>query len=220
MAKRRRPIITTNEFNRPTFKRLDSPEIPVIKLSRNYSESELDELNKLRRRLAKRANSRLLALERAGITYGAYEKAKVYLSQVVEPGRKLLFREAKRLPLADTRQQLYEIERFLNMQTSTPGGAHKFQRAAFRESLEKYSLSRKLTEEAYYDFVSSAPFQLAKKYVDSDELIEFLDNAYSEGNSMEDIISAVEAMNRNEIGDIQSLYNRVGLDYFDYLGKK
>ena len=30
MPRRRRPIITTNEKGRPSFKRLDSPEIPVI----------------------------------------------------------------------------------------------------------------------------------------------------------------------------------------------
>lgn len=219
MARRRRPIITTNEKGRPTFKRLDSPEIPVINLRKNYSNEELAELNKLRRKLAKRANSRLLSLERAGIEYGAYAQAAHYLSQVVSPGRKLRFSEAAALPLKDLRQQLYEMERFLNAQTSTVGGVHKYQSQVYATAAARYKFDTGTISEAdYLNFVSSQAFQVAKKqgYISSEELVEFFNYASSQGKTNAEIKQALNDLNKGKIEDIQALYNAVDLDFFDY----
>lgn len=219
MARRRRPIITTNEKGRPTFKRLDSPEIPVINLRKNYSNEELAELNKLRRKLAKRANSRLLSLERAGIEYGAYAQAAHYLSQVVAPGRKLRFSEAAALPLKDLRQQLYEMERFLNAQTSTVGGVHKYQSQVYATAAARYNFDTGAISEAdYLNFVSSQAFQVSKKqgYISSEELVEFFNYASSQGKTNTEIKQALNDLNKGKIEDAQSLYNAVGLDFFDY----
>lgn len=219
MARRRRPIITTNEKGRPTFKRLDSPEIPVINLRKNYSDEELAELNKLRRKLAKRANSRLLSLERAGIEYGAYAQAAHYLSQVVSPGRKLRFSEAAALPLKDLRQQLYEMERFLNAQTSTVGGVHKYQSQVYATAAARYKFDTgTISEPDYLNFVSSQAFQVAKKqgYISSEELVEFFNYASSQGKTNTEIKQALNDLNKGKIEDIQALYNAVDLDFFDY----
>lgn len=219
MARRRRPIITTNEKGRPTFKRLDSPEIPVINLRKNYSDEELAELNKLRRKLAKRANSRLLSLERAGIEYGAYAQAAHYLSQVVSPGRKLRFSEVAALPLKDLRQQLYEIERFLNAQTSTVGGVHRYQSQVYATAAARYKFDTGTISEAdYLNFVSSQAFQVAKKqgYISSEELVEFFNYASSQGKTNAEIKQALNDLNKGKIEDIQALYNAVDLDFFDY----
>lgn len=223
MARRRRPIITTNEKGRPTFKRLDSPEIPVINLRKNYSDEELTELNKLRRKLAKRANSRLLSLERAGIEYGAYAQAEHYLSQVVSPGRKLRFSEAAALPLKDLRQQLYEMERFLNAQTSTVGGVHKYQSQVYATAAARYNFDTGAISEAdYLNFVSSQAFQISKKqgYISSEELVEFFNYASSQGKTNTEIKQALNELNRGKIEDAQSLYNAVGLDFFDYFSTR
>lgn len=223
MPRRRRAIITLNEQGRPTFKRLDSPEIPVINLRKNYSEAELAELNKLRRKLAKRANNRLLSLERAGIEYGAYAQAAHYLSQVVAPGRKLRFSEAAALPLKDLRQQLYEIERFLNAQTSTLGGVHKFQSHVYQTAAAKYGFDTgTVTEADYLSFVSSQAFQVAKKqgYISSEELVEFFNYASSQGKTKAEINQALNDLNRGKIEDIQALYNAVDLDFFDYFATR
>lgn len=219
MPRRRRPIVTTNEKGRTTFKRLDSPEIPVINLRKNYSEAELAELNKLRRKLAKRANSRLLSLERAGIEYGAYAQAAHYLSQVVSPGRKLRFSEAAALPLKDLRQQLYEMERFLNAQTSTVGGVHKYQSQVYATAAARYNFDTGAISEAdYLNFVSSQAFQVSKKqgYISSEELVEFFNYASSQGKTNTEIKQALNELNRGKIEDAQALYNTVGLDFFDY----
>lgn len=219
MPRRRRPIITTNEKGRPTFKRLDSPEIPVINLRKNYSEAELAELNKLRRKLAKRANSRLLSLERAGIEYGAYAQAAHYLSQVVSPGRKLRFSEVAALPLKDLRQQLYEMERFLNAQTSTVGGVHKYQSQVYATAAARYNFDTGAISEAdYLNFVSSQAFQVSKKqgYISSEELVEFFNYASSQGKTNTEIKQALNDLNKGKIEDVQVLYNTVGLDFFDY----
>lgn len=219
MARRRRPIITTNEKGRPTFKRLDSPEIPVINLRKNYSEAELAELNKLRRKLAKRANSRLLSLERAGIEYGAYAQAAHYLSQVVSPGRKLRFSEAAALPLKDLRQQLYEMERFLNAQTSTVGGVHKYQSQVYATAVARYNFDTGTISEAdYLNFVSSQAFQVSKKqgYISSEELVEFFNYSSSQGKTNAEIKSALDDLNKGKVEDLQALYKAVNLDFFDY----
>lgn len=219
MPKRRRAIITTNEHGRSTFKRLDSPEIPVINLRKNYSEAELAELNKLRRKLAKRANSRLLSLERAGIEYGAYAQAAHYLSQVVSPGRKLRFSEVAALPLKDLRQQLYEIERFLNAQTSTVGGVRRYRSQVYATAAARYKFDTGTISEAdYLTFVSSQAFQVAKKqgYISSEELVEFFNYASSQGKTNAEIERALNDLNKGKIEDLQALYNAVDLDFFDY----
>lgn len=219
MPKRRRTIVTTNEHGRTTFKRLDSPEIPVINLRKNYSEAELSELNKLRRKLAKRANSRLLALERAGIEYGAYAQAAAYLSQVIEPGRKLRFSERPKLPLKELRQQLYEMERFLNAQTSTVGGVRKYQSQVYATAAARYNFDTgTITEADYLAFVSSQAFQIAKKqgYISSEELVEFFNYASSHGKTNAEIERALNDLNKGKIEDLQGLYNAVDLDFFDY----
>ena len=219
MPKRHRTIITTNEHGRPTFKRLDSPEIPVINLRKNYSNEELAELNKLRRKLAKRANSRLLSLERAGIEYGAYAQAAHYLSQVVSPGRKLRFSEVAALPLKDLRQQLYEIERFLNAQTSTVGGVRRYRSQVYATAAARYNFDTGTISEAdYLTFVSSQAFQIAKKqgYVSSEELVEFFNYASSQGKPNAEIERALNDLNKGKIEDLQALYNAVDLDFFDY----
>lgn len=219
MPKRRRAIITTNEHGRSTFKRLDAPELPVINLRRNYSDAELAELNKLRRKLAKRANSRLLALERAGIEYGAYAQAAAYLSQIVEPGRKLRFSERPKLPLKELRQQLYEMERFLSAQTSTVGGVRKYQSQVYATAAARYNFDKgTVTEADYLAFVSSQSFQVAKKqgYVSSEELVEFFNYAYSEGKTKTEIKEALNDLNKGKIEDLQELYKSVDLDFFDY----
>ena len=219
MSKRRRAIITTNEYGRSTFKRLGAPELPVINLRKNYSDAELAELNKLRRKLAKRANSRLLALERAGITYGAYAQAATYLSQIIEPGRKLRFSERPKLPLKELRQQLYEMERFLNAQTSTVGGVRKYQSQVYATAAVRYNFDKgTITEADYLAFVSSKSFQVAKKqgYVSSEELVEFFNYAYSEGKTKTEIKTALDDLNKGKIEDLQELYKAVDLDFFDY----
>lgn len=219
MPKRRRTIVTTNEHGRLTFKRLDAPELPVINLRKNYSDAELAELNKLRRKLAKRANSRLLALERAGITYGAYAQAAAYLSQIIEPGRKLRFSERPKLPLKELRQQLYEMERFLNAQTSTIGGVHKFQSRVYQTAAAKYGFDvGTATEADYLSFVSSQAFQVSKKqgYISSEELVEFFNYAASQGKTKAEIKAALDDLNKGKIEDLQELYKAVDLDFFDY----
>lgn len=219
MPKRRRAIITTNEHGRSTFKRLDAPELPVINLRRNYSDAELAELNKLRRKLAKRANSRLLALERAGIEYGAYSQAAAYLSQIVEPGRKLRFSERPKLPLKELRQQLYEMERFLNAQTSTVGGVRKYRSQVYATAAARYNFNTdSVTEADYLAFVSSQSFQVSKKqgYISSEELVEFFNYAAFQGKTNAEINKALNDLNKGKIEDLQALYKAVDLDFFDY----
>lgn len=219
MPKRRRTIITTNEHGRTTFKRLDAPEIPVINLRKNYSDAELTELNKLRRKLAKRANSRLLALERAGIEYGAYAQAAAYLSQIIEPGRKLRFSERPKLPLKELRQQLYEMERFLNAQTSTVGGVRKYQTKIYATAAARYNFDTgAVTEADYLAFVSSQSFQVSKKqgYISSEELVEFFNYASSQGKTNGEINKALDDLNKGKVEDLQALYKAVDLDFFDY----
>lgn len=219
MPKRRRAIITTNEHGRSTFKRLDAPELPLINLRKNYSDAELAELNKLRRKLAKRANSRLLALERAGIEYGAYSQAAAYLSQVVEPGRKLRFSERPKLPLKELRQQLYEMERFLNAQTSTVGGVRKYRSQVYATAAARYNFNTdSVTEADYLAFVSSQSFQVSKKqgYISSEELVEFFNYASSQGKTNAEINKAFDDLNKGKVEDLQALYKAVDLDFFDY----
>ena len=193
------------------FKRKEE-EIPLIDM-RKASSYNLTELNKLRRRLAKRANQRMRGIERAGYT-DAYVYATT-MSGYLQPTERTRFYEGNReMDLFTLREELNELRWFLNAKTSTVGGIRAFERKTSRQFANLPSFQR--SPDLFWKYMSSAVVKHLKKMgYSSEELIEFYDFATENKVGYDQIMRALEDFEKGEIDSWDSLYSRVGLSYIE-----
>lgn len=191
------------------FKRKEE-EIPLIDM-RKASSYNLDELNKLRRRLAKRANQRLRDIERAGYT-DAYVYASTMSGYLLPSERTRFFEGTRNLELRSLKTELDELRWFLNAKTSTVGGIRKFERATSQKFAELGSFQK--NPDLFWKYMSSASVKHLKKLgYSSEELIEFYDFATESRVGYDDVMSAVRDFEQKKIDSWDELYSRVGLSY-------
>lgn len=193
------------------FKRKEE-EIPVIDM-RKASSYNLEELNKLRRRLAKRANQRMREIERSGYT-DAYVYATT-MSGYLQPTERTRFYEGNRqMDLFTLREELNELRWFLNAKTSTVGGIRAFERKTSRQFANLPSFQR--SPDLFWKYMSSAVVKHLKKMgYSSEELIEFYDFATENKVGYDQIMQALEDFEKGEIDSWDSLYSKVGLSYIE-----
>lgn len=131
------------------------------------NEDALKEAQELSSRLAKRANSRLSALEKADLTSSrAYERAEYFLQ---EDQNRTRFSESKKLEGRMLADQLSDLHQFLNDNSSTISG-EKQRRAGIESLIEEGKLSPDLTEaqkNRYASFMASDAWQEYKQRVGS-----------------------------------------------------
>lgn len=191
------------------FKRKEE-EIPLIDM-RKASSYNLDELNKLRRRLAKRANQRLRDIERAGYT-DAYVYASTMSGYLLPSERTRFFEGTRNLDLRSLKTELDELRWFLNAKTSTVGGIRKFERETSQKFAELGSFQK--NPDLFWKYMSSASIKHLKKLgYSSEELIEFYDFATESRVGYGDIMTAVRDFEQKNIDSWDELYSRVGLSY-------
>lgn len=185
-------------------------EIPLIDM-RKASSYDLDELNKLRRRLAKRANQRLRDIERAGYT-DAYVYASTMSGYLLPSERTRFFEGTRNLDLRSLKTELDELRWFLNAKTSTVGGIRKFERDTSQKFAELGSFQKNPV--LFWKYMSSAAVKHLKKLgYSSEELIEFYDFATENKVGYDDIEDALKAFEKGEIEGWDELYKRAGLSY-------
>lgn len=194
-----------------SFKRKEE-EIPIIDM-RKASSYNLAELNKLRRRLAKRANQRMREIERAGYT-DAYVYATT-MSGYLQPTERTRFYEGTRqMDLFTLREELNELRWFLNAKTSTVGGIRAFERETSKQfaNLKSFKKSPNL----FWKYMSSASVKHLKKMgYSSEELIEFYDFATENRVGYDQIMDALKDFEKGEIDSWDNLYSKVGLSYIE-----
>lgn len=193
------------------FKRKEE-DIPLIDM-RKASSYNLAELNKLRRRLAKRANQRLREIERAG-----YTDAYVYsttMSGYLQPTERARFYEGTRqMDLFTLREELNELRWFLNAKTSTVGGIRAFERETSKQFANLPSFQK--SPDLFWRYMSSAAVKHLKKMgYSSEELIEFYDFSSENKVGYDDIMSALKDFEKGEIDSWDNLYSKVGLSYIE-----
>ena len=193
------------------FKRKEE-EIPVIDM-RKASSYNLAELNRLRRRLAKRANQRMREIERAGYT-DAYVYATT-MSGYLQPTERTRFYEGNRqMDLFTLREELNELRWFLNGKTSTVGGIRSFERETSKQFANLKSFKK--SPDLFWKYMSSAAVKHLKKMgYSSEELIEFYDFASENGVGYDQIMDALKDFEKGEIDSWDSLYSKVGLSYIE-----
>ncbi len=193
------------------------------------------ELQEIRKVLAKRANQRIVRLERAispitgesYASYGAIDLIKVMLKQ---QGRN---RISESLNWTDDvrrlKREISAIQNFLNSKTSTVKGqrsaeekrAQTFESGKWKNLEEMFgneatTLRKKIQNarnEEFYRILGSASFRALKKLYPSEQLIDLVDDALSKGKTsrmvIEEINAIVEEALRGEVNNINDLYSRI-----------
>lgn len=167
------------------------------------------ELRALARTMAKRANQRMVELEKAGYETAALNRAQYWLNEI--RGRNRYREHVKTMPLDTLMDELEKSTQFLRWQTSSVGGENK-RRKKILAALKDKGIEVK-NEKIFLEFLDSDIWNEFKKYIGTDlqriageviETQEDLDNLkqmfkrYQEGR-----IGAVEFIRQME--NIQSM---------------
>ena len=203
--------MATGHLAKYAFKRKEE-EIPLIDM-RKASSYDLAELNKLRRRLAKRANQRLREIERAGYT-DAYVYATAMSGYLQPTDRTRFYEGTRQMDLFTLREELNELRWFLNAKTSTVGGIRAFERETSKQFANLKSFKK--SPDLFWKYMSSASVKHLKKMgYSSEELIEFYDFASENRVGYDQIMDALKDFEKGEIDSWDNLYSKVGLSYIE-----
>lgn len=172
----------------------------------------IDELQQIRRKLAKTANQRIVRLERAeslvtGDTlanFGAIENVNDYLKKQGKEG-KLRFSERQHVAMSsrELKREISELQNFLHAKSSTVAGSHRIEKLRI-ETFNKKGITFASNKE-FYDFLNSDVYQKAIAGFDSHTIVDVYDKARKITNK-----DGEEVYNDDKVRDI----------IMDYLGEK
>lgn len=185
-----------------------------IELDLRNDFTSLDDLNKLRVKLARRANSRLLRLEKKGLVGWAYKPAVRYTQKAYG-----LKRFSKRKKISDDPfeviEEVEEIINFLNAESSTVTGVKNIE-SRITETFRKKGLDVKNPKD-FFDFLSSETYKQSEKNLSSEQIQELFNRAIGAGKTAMEIKQTLEDFNNKKINTIDELYEGVGLDFWEYV---
>lgn len=164
--------------------KIEHPNIPGTELK--AAELSAASAASVLRQLAKRANQRLVRLERAGQTQYAYGIAKKYLQDI---GRNRFAETEKRIKNLTRSQLTGEINvaiKFLTAKTSTLSGIKAVQNSAV-ERLR--GMGYDVDNGDFFAFLKSDEYKAALRKITSDEIMRQLDEALYNGVSLDTIIA-------------------------------
>lgn len=142
--------------------------------------------------LAKTANSRLRALEKAGFTSSpAYQRA-TYFTQEIRDG--LRFSQSKNLSPAMLQKQLAELQAFLSNDASLPSN-EKYRRAGLNKIMPNATRSEK---QAMMRFLESAAFEELKKQYGGTDIVKRGSDAIEQGAKVADLNRLFRDFQRRE----------------------
>ena len=170
-------------------------------------EVTLEELQKVRRQLAKVMNQRMVRLENTkspitgeSYTFGAYDVMRDYLgnrdrnrfSEVLKPSD---------MSKSDIQKEIRVLQGFEDMKSSRVAGMHEIERARIK-TLTEGTESRKgvskevVSNKEFYDFLNSATYEELTKSFDSETLIEEYSKAAERGATKRQIVRALNKYTR------------------------
>lgn len=185
-----------------------------IELDLRNDFTSLDDLNKLRVKLARRANSRLLRLEKKGLVGWAYKPAVRYTQKAYGSNRFSTRKEISDDPFKVI-EEVEEIINFLNAESSTVTGVRNIE-SRITETFRKKGLDVKDPKD-FFDFLSSETYKQSEKNLSSEQIQELFDRAVGVGKTAMEIKQTLEDFNNKKINTIDELYEDVGLDFWEYV---
>lgn len=191
------------------------------------------DLDALRRQLAKRANQRLVRLERASsditgenfASFGAAEKAKLYLEN---RGRRRFAETINtKMKIADVRREIAELQNFLNAKSSTVAGQRDIERRRvetfakgewgdkFKRTGQTGTSITFATNKQFYDFLNSSTFkELVQSGFTSSTIIEAIElGGLKKGleETIERLKESAEEFQEKGNASIKELYKNLGI---------
>lgn len=181
-----------------------------------------EELAAIRTKLAKRANQRLLRLERASekegksYLYGAYEHYAVK-----KLGDKPRWKENKTYhgSITSLRKEVQEIVTFLNAKSSVASGIREIEAERDRifqsgEWGKGRGIKIEVTDSEFYRFLSSGVLRSKlSQYFTSSQIISAYEKARESGKEVDDIMDAFTEFAESETKkSIAGLYESVGVE--------
>lgn len=176
--------------------------------------TSLDDLNNLRVKLARRANSRLLRLEKKGLVGWAYKPAVRYTQKAYGLNRFSTRKEISDDPF-EVIEEVEEIINFLNAESSTVTGVRNIE-SRITETFRKKGFDVK-NPKVFFDFLSSETYKQSEKNLSSEQIQELFDRAVGVGKTAMEIKQTLEDFNNKKINTIDELYEDVGLDFWEYV---
>lgn len=122
------------------------------------------ELRALARTMAKRANQRMVELEKAGYETAALNRAQYWLNEI--RGRNRYREHVKTMPLDTLMDELEKSTQFLRWQTSSVGGENK-RRKKILDALKDKGIEVK-NGKIFLEFLDSDIWNEFKKYIGTD----------------------------------------------------
>lgn len=170
----------------------------------------LEELDRMRRKLAKRANARLLSLERAGRDYWAYDIAQQYLSA---RNRRRFSERAFKGSARNAVRELEEIISFLNSASSTISGSKAIEDKIKSSFAEKGVNVSELGSRDFFDFLDwYNSDKRGRSKIQSAIAIDFYNKAVQQGKSKEDVQAAIEQFKQGRTS-LRDMYSANGIRY-------
>lgn len=188
---------------------------------------DIEEVRKLRKKLAKRANARLLTLEKHGYTKNAYRIATRYTE---ETRGKKRFSESmlKKVGIEYLRDEIEALREFLTSKSSTIKGNKEIEkeRLEFFRGVRKVDKEGKLTglgleisdSEEFFKFLNSAEYKaLANKMISSSVLMEFYDGVKESNENVkyEELLKALEEYRKGKVKSVDDLYEQFNLKFME-----
>ena len=173
----------------------------------------VDQLNKERIRMAKTANQRLRALEKAGRDYWAYDRAILYTQRTRNRKR---FSEAKNWTgsIESLKYEIQKLSDFLDAKTSTVKGSRAVE-SSIKNTLRNEYGWQSVDNRSFYNLLQTNQYQqAANKYLSSEILIDYIDRRIERGDEESDIKEAIEKFNRDEIHNVDDLFLQAGMSVF------
>ena len=183
-----------------------------------YKSANAEELNAIRRTLAKRANQRLVRLERAysditGESYASYGASEYAYNYLASQGRKR-FSENKNYSddFNLLRKEILEIQKFLGSKSSLVSGQREIEQKRIK-TFESKGIRFSGNKE-FYDFLNSKDFADLSKSFDSDKIIELYDQSreHTDNDQVISIISsAIDKMREKQSYNLKDLKKELKL---------
>lgn len=169
-----------------------------------------DELDAMRRKLAKRANARLLSLEKAGRNYWAYDIAQHYLNA---RNRRRFSERAFKGSEKNAMRELEEIISFLNSASSTISGSRAIENKIKVSFAEKGVNVNELGSREFFDFLDwYNSDKRGRSKIQSAIAIDFYNKSIQQGKSKEDVQREIEKFKQGRTS-LRDMYNTNGIRY-------
>lgn len=176
------------------------------------NEYNMEDLEKIRRRLALKANARLRSLEKANREFWAYTYATNYTKMTRNSTR---FSSAKKWK-GNKRgiiKEIDELQAFLGQTTSTVSGSKRVENRIVNTLNSKYGINiDEIGRKEFFDFIDFYNTEFGERQKLSSEFaIDFYSRSKEKGLSEEKIKDAIERYSKGAIRNLKELYSESGL---------